>query len=313
MARIGEQLVELRQMLGANVRRLGAQQERAEAEIHGLRARLLDTLAPDALRRGERLVRRLALPSLLADALILGALLAILAFEARHVAARGGPAPTAAPAARGYQGSVLGALVAFGTLCFSFEGIALVLPIYDSLREPKRFPAVMFACVAITSVVMLLSGLLGSAAFGGETRTIVLLNLPRSPGFAAVQLCYAAAVVLTFPLQLLPAVRVLEAALFAPRAAPVSLAQKAKKSAFRTAYVCLLAAASVLGQTSFDHFVSLIGVACGMPLAFIYPCVCHYQQASSPWQRALDAAIAGLGLAAMAVITAVNVALWVRP
>lgn len=57
MARIGAQLAELREMLGANAQRLGAQQARAAAEIAGLRAKLLDALAPDALQRGERLAR----------------------------------------------------------------------------------------------------------------------------------------------------------------------------------------------------------------------------------------------------------------
>jgi len=57
MARIGEQLAELRTMLNANIRHHGLQQERAGAEIEGLRVRLLDGLTPDTLRRSRRLAR----------------------------------------------------------------------------------------------------------------------------------------------------------------------------------------------------------------------------------------------------------------
>lgn len=57
MARINEDLAGVRSALDNTVRRLSTQQEQAQREIESVRARLLEVLKPDTLRRAERLAR----------------------------------------------------------------------------------------------------------------------------------------------------------------------------------------------------------------------------------------------------------------
>merc|ERR1719209_112526 len=87
----------------------------------------------------------------------------------------------------------------------------------------------------------------------------------------------------SFPLQLLPAVRIIEGFFFLP-SRPFTW-DKHIKSGFR-AFICLLVAlVSVIGATSLDHFISLIGAVCGLPLAFIFPVVCHRNLVAAPGSR----------------------------
>jgi len=57
MVRVREEVTDLRNQLDERLRKLGEQQDEAEAEIELLRVRLLDVLTPDMLRRSERVSR----------------------------------------------------------------------------------------------------------------------------------------------------------------------------------------------------------------------------------------------------------------
>mmetsp|Transcript_118006 Transcript_118006/g.328883 ORF Transcript_118006/g.328883 Transcript_118006/m.328883 type:complete len:553 (+) Transcript_118006:30-1688(+) len=202
-------------------------------------------------------------------------------------------------------------LTFLGTACFSFEGIGLVLPIYDSVRNPQRFLRIY----ALTMVAYcLLNGALafvGYVAFGRDVQAMVLLNLPQGPLEVYVKVAYDVAMVCTFPLQLMPAVRLVEDCLFVPVSAP-PLGRKCRKSLFRAAYVAFLALVAIIGATSLDHFISVIGAMCGIPLAFIFPSLCHgAAMPSAAWrQRCVDYALALLGFALAVLVTARNIWEW---
>merc|ERR1712228_844444 len=85
---------------------------------------------------------------------------------------------------------------------------------------------------------------------------------------------YALAMVCTFPLQLLPATRLVESMLF-EKAATKTMYHKMRKNLFRMVFVCFLCAIAIVGSTSLDHYISLVGAACGLPLAFVFPAICH--------------------------------------
>merc|ERR1719369_2181675 len=109
---------------------------------------------------------------------------------------------------------------------------------------------------------------LGYRSFGAATDTLVLLNLPDGWLTGLVQVAFGISMMASFPLQLLPAVRIIESFFFLP-SRPFTR-DKHVKSAFRAFFVLIVAAVSILGATSLDHFVSLIGAVCGLPLAFIF-------------------------------------------
>merc|ERR1719231_990148 len=84
-----------------------------------------------------------------------------------------------------------------------------------------------------------------------------------------------------FPLQLLPAMRIVETALLGP-SRPFTC-DKHLKNLMRVVWVAGIALFSMFGATSLDHFVSLIGSLCGSPLAFIFPAACHLRLVAQPW------------------------------
>ncbi|KAF9578159.1 neutral amino acid transporter, partial [Lunasporangiospora selenospora] len=102
-----------------------------------------------------------------------------------------------------------------GTAVFTFEGIGLVIPITESMKEPEKFPKVLTGVMIGITVLFTSLGALSYAAFGSKTQTVVLLNLPQdSPLVQSVQGLYSIAIMLSIPLQLFPAVRIMENGLF---------------------------------------------------------------------------------------------------
>lgn len=158
-----------------------------------------------------------------------------------------------------------------GTAIFTFEGIGLVIPIKESMKEPSKFPFVLAITMAVITVVFTAIGALSYAAFGSSIKTVVLLNLPQDDKFVnAVQLLYSLAILLSTPLQLFPAIRIAENAIFT-RSGKYHPYIKWKKNAFRFFLVFACAAIAWGGAADLDKFVALIGSFACVPLVMIYP------------------------------------------
>ena len=102
-----------------------------------------------------------------------------------------------------------------GTAVFVFEGIGLVIPIYDGMDSTvrHRFPSVL--CYTISFLVAFFCFFAGIvyASFGSKTESVVTLNLPNNGingGTISVQLAYCFALVFTYPLMMYPALMILE-------------------------------------------------------------------------------------------------------
>eukprot|EP00929_Paragymnodinium_shiwhaense_P023678 TRINITY_DN14772_c0_g1_i2.p1 TRINITY_DN14772_c0_g1~~TRINITY_DN14772_c0_g1_i2.p1 ORF type:complete len:531 (-),score=73.02 TRINITY_DN14772_c0_g1_i2:331-1923(-) len=98
------------------------------------------------------------------------------------------------------------ALMFMGTACYVFEGIGCMMPIYDSTRDQDKFPAILIVVFVIFLGLNIAIGMLGSWAYREAVQAIVLLNLPEGILRTAMQLAFAFTMIFTFPLQLLPAV-----------------------------------------------------------------------------------------------------------
>ncbi|KAF8969229.1 transmembrane amino acid transporter protein-domain-containing protein [Flammula alnicola] len=182
-----------------------------------------------------------------------------------------------------------------GTAVFSFEGIGLVIPITDAMREPHKFPK------ALTGVMMFLMVLFGGAGalayltFGSDIQTVVLVNLnPRSKMVQSVQFLYACAILLSVPLQLFPAVRILENGIFTAVA----------RNLFRFAMVLVCTTISWVGAADLDKFVAFVGCFACVPLCYVYPAMLHYKACSRTRREKLaDIALIVFGLLAAAYTT----------
>lgn len=158
-----------------------------------------------------------------------------------------------------------------GTAIFTFEGVGLILPIQESMRQPSKFPPVLAAVMVIITVVFVSMGALSYAAFGSSTKTVVLLNLPQDDKFVnAVQFLYSLAILLSTPLQLFPAIRIMENAFFT-RSGKNNPRIKIGKNVFRFCLVMVCALIAWGGAGDLDKFVAVIGTFCCLPLVYVYP------------------------------------------
>lgn len=158
-----------------------------------------------------------------------------------------------------------------GTAVFAFEGIGLIIPIKEAMAQPSKFPTVLVFVMIVITLIFVFMGTVSYAAFGSETRTVILLNLPQDNKFVnAVQLLYAVAIVLSAPLQLFPAIRIAENELFT-RSGKHHPYIKWKKNIFRFLLATIAALIAWGGAADLDKFVALSGSFLCVPLAFIYP------------------------------------------
>lgn len=138
-----------------------------------------------------------------------------------------------------------------GTAVYCFEGIGLVIPIYDAMDDQikHKFPRILSSTILFLVCFFSLFAGIVYAAFGENTESVVTLNLPsagESYATMTVQLTYSLALVLTYPLMLYPVVKILEGYLFPHRR--VKGFWRWQKNAFRFALVCLTAAIAYFGK-----------------------------------------------------------------
>ncbi|KAJ9137970.1 Vacuolar amino acid transporter 3 [Pleurostoma richardsiae] len=249
-----------------------------------------------------RNISKLGPAALLADVFILVGVTYIYYFDVSVLATKG-LAPTVQLFNPAHYTLTVGAAI------FAFEGIGLILPIRDSMRSPHRFEPLLALVMVIITLLFTSVGALCYAALGADTKTEVIANFPQdSPLVNAVQFLYSLAVLVGTPVQLFPALRILEGRVFGRRSGKADAATKWRKNAFRAALVCVCGGVSVLGAGNLDRFVALIGSFACVPLVYIYPPFLHYRGvAETGWEKGGDLVMMAGGVVAMVYTTAVTV------
>lgn len=70
----------------------------------------------------------------------------------------------------------------FGTVLFSFEGIALVLPLQNSMRNPQTFTkpfGVLNVGMFVITLLFVCTGTLGYLKYGEDAAVSLTLNVPQ--------------------------------------------------------------------------------------------------------------------------------------
>ena len=198
-----------------------------------------------------------------------------------------------------------------GTAIFTFEGIGMIMPIQESMAQPQKFPNILAFVMVVITVLFISIGSLSYAAYGSKTETVVLVNMPQDDKFVnAVQLLYSVAILLSTPLQLFPATRILENELFT-RSGKYNPYIKWQKNIFRFFLVCVCSLIAWGGANDLDKFVALVGSFACVPLVYIYPPLMHLKAvAKTRFARSLDYAIFVFGLAGCAYTTALTIQQW---
>ncbi|TGJ83093.1 hypothetical protein E0Z10_g5651 [Xylaria hypoxylon] len=197
-----------------------------------------------------------------------------------------------------------------GSAIFTFEGIGLILPIQSSMAKPQRFEWLLAVVMVLITIIYTAVGVLCYATFGTDTSIEIINNYPQTSKFVnAVQFLYSLAVLGGNPVQLFPAIRILEGGFFGHRSGKRSLRTKWKKNAFRSLLVVFCGAVSIAGTGNLDKFVALIGSFACVPLVYIYPAYLHYKGvAKSRAAKIGDIIFMVVGIIAMVYTTVVTIA-----
>ncbi|ORX47218.1 hypothetical protein DM01DRAFT_1396471 [Hesseltinella vesiculosa] len=256
-----------------------------------------------------RKIAKLSWNAIVADGLILFGLVCVLYFTSARLAHEG-----VAPSV--IMVNPTDFALTIGTSVFSFEGIGLVVPIIQGMKEPNKFPRVMATGMAICTFIFTLIGTLGYLAYGKDTHASVVANLPAFDGLAeAVQFCYALAIILSCPIVLYPAVVIVENIIFREHhRGKTHWKYKWMKNGVRTMIPVVCAMVSYLiGSEGLNKFVALVGSLCCMPLSFIFPGLFHYKIAKSTKAKIIDIIIIVWGLVVMVFTLYINIRSWLDP
>ena len=114
-------------------------------------------------------------------------------------------------------------------------------------------------------------GSIAYAAFGSSTETVILLNMDQENKFVnGVQFVYSLAILLSTPMQIFPAITIMENGIFT-RSGKYSTDIKWRKNAFRCGVVLCSAVIAWLGANDLDKFVALTGSFACIPLVLLLP------------------------------------------
>lgn len=250
-----------------------------------------------------RRISRLSFTALIADAFIMFGLLYLYYYDIIKLS-NDGVAKIAAFNSEDFA-------LFIGTAVFTFEGIGLIIPITESMKEPEKFPRVLTGVMIFITFIFTSIGIMSYAAFGDQVEDVVILNLP--PGdkvVQAVQLLYALAILLSIPLQLFPALRIMEQGLFS-RSGKEFYWVKWQKNTFRFLTVVVCALISYAGSSDPDKFVALIGSLACVPLCFLYPPLFHFKAAAHTLrEKILDVFIFLFGVFSLFYTTYMTIDKW---
>ncbi|KIW84581.1 hypothetical protein Z517_03831 [Fonsecaea pedrosoi CBS 271.37] len=198
-----------------------------------------------------------------------------------------------------------------GTAIFTFEGVGLIIPIQESMKRPQDFPGVLATVMVIITILFTSIGALSYAAYGSKTKTVVILNLPQDSKMVnAVQFLYSLAILLSTPLQLFPAIRIMENELFT-RSGKYNPYIKWQKNIFRFFLVAVCALIAWGGAGDLDKFVALVGSFACIPLVYCYPPLLHLKAvATTKLQKWLDYLMFVFGLASCVYTTILTIQQW---
>jgi solute carrier family 36 (proton-coupled amino acid transporter) len=155
------------------------------------------------------------------------------------------------------------------------------------MKEPKSLPQVLWRTMAFITLLFTTMGAFSYMSFGDNVQTIVLLNLPaKDPGVSTIIALYSLAICLSIPLQLFPAIRIMENGLFTTRSGKNNAVVKWEKNVFRVAVVFMCAWVSIVGsKDKLDKFVALVGTLFCAPLCFVFPTLFHLKAAAKTYVR----------------------------
>eukprot|EP01065_Artemidia_motanka_P017845 TRINITY_DN21248_c0_g1_i1.p1 TRINITY_DN21248_c0_g1~~TRINITY_DN21248_c0_g1_i1.p1 ORF type:complete len:623 (+),score=212.63 TRINITY_DN21248_c0_g1_i1:89-1957(+) len=199
--------------------------------------------------------------------------------------------------------------VCIGNVVSAFEGIGLVLPIENSMRDKESFPRLLVISFCFITFLYISIAAAGYAAYGTTLAGSIITVLPHEAAAGTVRLCMAVAILLTYPIQFFPAIQVIEGWVFpAPARYQATLAASretlsklarlraaSKNLALRVALCSVIALLAVAVGDQMGLFLALIGGLGGSFMAIIMPPLLHLRLVVLPTRRGSEEGACGSG------------------
>eukprot|EP00301_Raphidiophrys_heterophryoidea_P006676 c12671_g1_i2.p1 GENE.c12671_g1_i2~~c12671_g1_i2.p1 ORF type:complete len:336 (+),score=66.57 c12671_g1_i2:118-1125(+) len=225
--------------------------------------------------------------------------------------------------------------VFIGSVLYSFEGVALVLPIESEMAIPKLFPATLLLSMSVVGVVFFVTGTYCYVALAGDVSSGSLSAslggyVPEATIFV-VNILLCIAVLTSYPLQLVPAMTLVESGLVTwlrrrtsrivcrssvvfdtsdTQTPLIDESNQLTKTQFIcvrvTTYFILLGVAILIPNVGL--LITLIGSLCSSLLGLVIPPLLHIKLCSpSRLSTALDLCLIVLGIFSCIIGTVIGI------
>ncbi|KJH46463.1 transmembrane amino acid transporter protein [Dictyocaulus viviparus] len=158
----------------------------------------------------------------------------------------------------------------FGTVMFAFEGVAVIMPVENRMRNPHAFISwngvLNSSCIFVLAIFSI-TGFYGYLSLGDTVKDTATLNLPMTPFYQTIKLMFVACIMVSYPLQFyVPMERVEK---WITRKIPVA---KQTFYIYTVRYFGVLLTCAVAELVPhLALFISLIGAFSGASMALLFP------------------------------------------
>ncbi|TMS35870.1 hypothetical protein L596_003167 [Steinernema carpocapsae] len=168
-----------------------------------------------------------------------------------------------------------GIMTACGSILYSFEGQAMVLPMENKLKHPEDMVGpvgVLSTGMSLVTIAYAATGFFGYITYGDSIEGSITLNLPSTPLYIVVKVLLTLVVYFGFVIQQYVVVEMLWPSI-KERVLEPRVSKRTHiffEFGFRF-FLVLIAMAIAIAVPNLEEIIPLVGVTSGMLLAFVFP------------------------------------------